>query len=247
MNIIKKIYRKQGSKVIESTKVEEKPKVTYNVSTALGALEQYHVDKDLAAYQKNLAAIAEKEKSTPSKQVDRNAIIEKGRREYNRLMTAKTEFIEPNSFEVVDHSPKRIQDPVAGTVLSFEDLQALESPVEKGKVSAEQCYFIPSQKYYLLYDNGVYICNADADSFKPEELPQKVVKVSSYANAPQVEAKYNVVTHKDILSPSVELSRAEFNQLLQSKPSFKEITMAYRLWNNDLALQMDYTKATVVF
>jgi hypothetical protein len=103
--------------------------------------------------------------------------------------------------------------------------------------------------YYLMYaNNQAFVYNAKQPNQKTT-LPYRLLRSSDNSPAPVVSTKTIVVTTSinPKVSNPVDLTKAEFDNILKSKPDFEALTRIYSLGENTKRVAMAFSRALPVF
>lgn len=224
---IKKVFRKVGSKVVESTKVA--PKMSFNVETKAGAYNQYEQDKDLIALKNNLSKIQAEpmfEDNTPA-----------------TVNTPKTPTVQ--TFV----GGKQIDTSMMGTDFKVENINEVGH-----NISQVQPHFIISQGYFLLFDNGrtYFLKNtqqAERSRFTQTvvTLPTRLMKSNNTNTSGQQVCSENTVIFNDLQGSYRDLTKAEYDAIVKGKPSVKDLLSLYVQFDNKNKAEMLTSNAIPVW
>jgi hypothetical protein len=250
-----KVYKKSGNKVVETTKVAE--------LTPAQRLEQWQIE-NMGKAKANTAFESAKDKlkretleyiaAYQASHPKTGQIRDTGIKCYSGGQEIST-AINPR-FTISDTMPK-IESTgldLSGVPLTLEQLNAIQEPAPKAHLSTEQAMFVVSQGYYLLYVDGkAFIQSTGKEQLYPNNLVKRSkndsgVMVSFDNDNDEDDSLAEIITTNDMLDPvPTQLTRAEFDNIVKAKPSYKQILAAYRLYENTEKVQMNFATALPVF
>jgi hypothetical protein len=233
MNIIK-----ANERIAELEKQVETPqaKQTFNVSTEMGASNQFAQDGDVVAYSKNLAAI--KERIEPMFEQPKN-----DRFTFTNGMQSFPEEQVP--FVKPEKSKYKAED--------FRFVE-VDRATYKRNVSTVPPVYLVKQGYYLLLDGGkVYILkdgkNAQKNirTNKVECVPNILMKSGDPETSGLKRNAGNIVIGNDPHGKWLHLTKQEYDNILKAQPSYEDLMAVYFLHANKERLEMNVSNALPVW